>query len=185
MRVEIKVPCPTISTVVASFVKSIEEDTAGWDEERRRDLELEFELSAERANEIFRHFCKSDVSRAFFEAEAARAAARRAERAAREAPAEELLVRRRAAQAGSPREARAEGDNGAFEELFQLQGMAAWPAAAAANAAELGSAVEACDLRACPHCMAPIEKNGGCDHMSCRMCRRDFWWGDARPRAMW
>lgn len=31
------------------------------------------------------------------------------------------------------------------------------------------------DTKACPRCSAPIEKNGGCDHMTCR-CGYEFWW---------
>jgi len=33
----------------------------------------------------------------------------------------------------------------------------------------------------CPHCKAPIEKNGGCDHMTCRKCGNSFAWGNAPP----
>lgn len=28
----------------------------------------------------------------------------------------------------------------------------------------------------CPNCQAPIEKNGGCNHMICRKCNKDFNW---------
>lgn len=28
----------------------------------------------------------------------------------------------------------------------------------------------------CPRCGIPIQKNGGCDHVKCTMCRKDFWW---------
>ena len=37
-------------------------------------------------------------------------------------------------------------------------------------AAELGEAVQTLDLRACPNCSVPVEKDGGCDHMRCRHC---------------
>lgn len=32
----------------------------------------------------------------------------------------------------------------------------------------------------CPKCEAPIDKNGGCDHMTCR-CGYDFWWTTLAP----
>lgn len=32
------------------------------------------------------------------------------------------------------------------------------------------------DTKMCPHCFVPIEKNGGCSHMRCRMCSMDFCW---------
>lgn len=35
-------------------------------------------------------------------------------------------------------------------------------------------------LKACPGCRAPIEKNGGCDHMSCR-CGHQFYWTTLKP----
>lgn len=36
------------------------------------------------------------------------------------------------------------------------------------------------ELRFCPSCDTPIQKNGGCQHMSCA-CGRDFTWEQARP----
>lgn len=30
----------------------------------------------------------------------------------------------------------------------------------------------------CPHCHVRIEKNGGCSHMVCSQCSRDFTWND-------
>jgi hypothetical protein len=32
----------------------------------------------------------------------------------------------------------------------------------------------------CPRCRVPIEKNGGCDHMSCRQCGLSFSWHQAK-----
>jgi len=34
-------------------------------------------------------------------------------------------------------------------------------------------------VRRCPKCKAPIEKDGGCDHMHCSKCGRDFSWRGA------
>lgn len=31
------------------------------------------------------------------------------------------------------------------------------------------------NTKLCPNCKVPIEKNSGCDHLSCR-CGHDFWW---------
>jgi ariadne-1 len=28
----------------------------------------------------------------------------------------------------------------------------------------------------CPRCSKPIEKNQGCNHMSCRLCKHEFCW---------
>ena len=36
------------------------------------------------------------------------------------------------------------------------------------------------NLRACPRCSAPIEKNGGCPQMCCYACRFQFRWYAAR-----
>jgi hypothetical protein len=32
------------------------------------------------------------------------------------------------------------------------------------------------DIKCCPQCFVTIEKNGGCPHMTCRMCKYDFCW---------
>ncbi|CAB9520759.1 IBR domain-containing protein 1 [Seminavis robusta] len=32
------------------------------------------------------------------------------------------------------------------------------------------------NAKPCPNCNVPIEKNNGCNHMRCRMCRHDFCW---------
>ena len=32
------------------------------------------------------------------------------------------------------------------------------------------------DVRRCPGCRIIIEKSGGCQHMTCRSCRHEFWW---------
>lgn len=32
------------------------------------------------------------------------------------------------------------------------------------------------DAQRCPGCKIGIEKNGGCQHMTCRGCRHEFWW---------
>merc|ERR1719150_454495 len=37
-------------------------------------------------------------------------------------------------------------------------------------------------LKACPKCHAQIEKNGGCDHMTCR-CGHEFYWSTLKPFA--
>ena len=36
-------------------------------------------------------------------------------------------------------------------------------------------------VRRCPKCQAPIEKNGGCDHVSCTRCGRHFDWASSQP----
>jgi len=35
-------------------------------------------------------------------------------------------------------------------------------------------------LKQCPRCAEHIEKNGGCDHMTCR-CGYQFWWSTLKP----
>jgi len=35
--------------------------------------------------------------------------------------------------------------------------------------------------RPCPKCKAPIEKNGGCNHMACTRCKTHFCWACMRP----
>lgn len=32
------------------------------------------------------------------------------------------------------------------------------------------------NTRRCPGCRTLIEKNGGCQHMTCRSCKHEFWW---------
>ena len=32
------------------------------------------------------------------------------------------------------------------------------------------------NTRVCPSCSTPIEKNGGCNHMTCRKCKHEFCW---------
>ena len=32
------------------------------------------------------------------------------------------------------------------------------------------------NTKLCPQCQVPIEKNGGCNHMTCRSCRHEFCW---------
>ena len=34
----------------------------------------------------------------------------------------------------------------------------------------------ALEVRSCPHCNVPIEKNGGCDHMYCSKCKSNYNW---------
>lgn len=36
-------------------------------------------------------------------------------------------------------------------------------------------------VRRCPKCQAPIEKNGGCNHMACTRCGRHFDWERSEP----
>jgi ariadne-1 len=35
-------------------------------------------------------------------------------------------------------------------------------------------------VKKCPKCTEYIEKNGGCDHMTCR-CGHEFWWSSLTP----
>lgn len=34
----------------------------------------------------------------------------------------------------------------------------------------------AANTRACPNCSVPIEKSGGCSHMTCAACSHEFCW---------
>ena len=36
-------------------------------------------------------------------------------------------------------------------------------------------------VRRCPKCQSPIEKNGGCNHMTCTRCGRHFDWASSEP----
>merc|ERR1712039_198814 len=36
------------------------------------------------------------------------------------------------------------------------------------------------EVKRCPRCNEYIEKNGGCDHMTCR-CRHEFYWTTLKP----
>jgi E3 ubiquitin-protein ligase RNF14 len=33
-----------------------------------------------------------------------------------------------------------------------------------------------CNTKSCPKCNIPIEKNDGCDHMTCGKCKHEFCW---------
>ena len=33
----------------------------------------------------------------------------------------------------------------------------------------------------CPKCKARITKDGGCDHMTCRLCKHEYWWSTGKP----
>lgn len=35
-------------------------------------------------------------------------------------------------------------------------------------------------VKKCPKCQVLIEKNGGCDHMTCKMCRHEWWWSTGK-----
>ncbi len=47
--------------------------------------------------------------------------------------------------------------------------------AAAADEAYLQGLLQSGVMRACPSCHMPVERNGGCLHMSCR-CGHHFWY---------
>jgi len=53
-----------------------------------------------------------------------------------------------------------------------------WLPSATDVAADMKFAIWWCgrDARRCPGCKIVIEKNGGCQHMTCRGCRHEFWW---------
>ena len=36
-------------------------------------------------------------------------------------------------------------------------------------------------LKRCPKCSMLIEKTGGCDHMTCRACKHEWWWTNGKP----
>ena len=39
-------------------------------------------------------------------------------------------------------------------------------------------------LKRCPKCREYIEKNGGCDHMTCRNCKYEWWWSTGKPYGL-
>ena len=54
-------------------------------------------------------------------------------------------------------------------------------AASLSDAAALARWSAAVDTRRCPGCSALIEKNGGCNHMTCRSCKHQFNWCCGQP----
>mmetsp|Transcript_7453 Transcript_7453/g.14922 ORF Transcript_7453/g.14922 Transcript_7453/m.14922 type:complete len:203 (+) Transcript_7453:49-657(+) len=36
-------------------------------------------------------------------------------------------------------------------------------------------------VKACPKCGVLIAKNGGCDHMTCTLCKHEWWWSTGKP----
>ena len=36
------------------------------------------------------------------------------------------------------------------------------------------------EMRMCPKCGAVTEKNGGCDHMRCAMCKHEYYWSTGK-----
>merc|ERR1719464_1203808 len=45
---------------------------------------------------------------------------------------------------------------------------------------DLGVLLSSGAIKRCPRCGVIVQKNGGCDHMTCR-CRHEFWWSTLRP----
>ena len=35
-------------------------------------------------------------------------------------------------------------------------------------------------VKRCPKCGVLINKNGGCDHMHCTICKHDWWWSTGK-----
>eukprot|EP00928_Gymnodinium_smaydae_P034756 TRINITY_DN24564_c0_g1_i2.p1 TRINITY_DN24564_c0_g1~~TRINITY_DN24564_c0_g1_i2.p1 ORF type:complete len:512 (+),score=63.14 TRINITY_DN24564_c0_g1_i2:28-1536(+) len=55
------------------------------------------------------------------------------------------------------------------------------PESAASATADVNMQIALGDrIKVCPGCGEHIEKNGGCDHMTCR-CRYEFWWSTMEP----
>ena len=41
-------------------------------------------------------------------------------------------------------------------------------------------------VKACPKCGVPIIKDGGCDHMTCKLCKHEWFWSSGAPfRSSW